>query len=176
MSETGKREVRELAVVLEQVVGPDALHDLDRLAHVGVAALEQLRDAGGGELLGHPAGTDADVETTVGQVVLGREFGGEHTRRAVWRVDDAHAEPDLLRLGGQPGDQGHALEPLAPGDDGHLQWEVGHHAERVLQLPAVGRLGDDDAVQRPDGVEVELLGAGGEVFELLDGDFVSEVR
>jgi hypothetical protein len=36
--------------------------------------------------------------------------------------------------------------------------------------------GDDDPVERPDGVEVELLGESGEVFELLDGDLVAEVR
>src|SRR5262249_57537250 len=33
-SESAPIEVGELAVVLEEVVGPDALHDLDRLAHV----------------------------------------------------------------------------------------------------------------------------------------------
>ena len=54
--------------------------------------------------------------------------------------------------------------------------EVGHHAERVLQLHAVGGLRDDDPVERPDGVEVELLGEGREVLELLDGHLVAEVR
>jgi hypothetical protein len=35
-------EVGELAVVLEDVVRPDALHDLDRLAHVGVPLGEDV--------------------------------------------------------------------------------------------------------------------------------------
>src|SRR5215467_8044149 len=34
----------------------------------------------------------------------------------------------------------------------------------------------DDPVERPDGVEVELLGEAGEIFELLDGHLVTEVR
>ena len=58
-------EVGELAVVLEQVVRPDALHDLDRLAHVLVPLGEDVRGARGRELLGHPAGPDAHVEPAV---------------------------------------------------------------------------------------------------------------
>ena len=41
---------------------------------------------------------------------------------------------------------------------------------------AVGGLRDDDPVERPDRVEVELLGERGEILELLDGHLVAEVR
>ena len=41
---------------------------------------------------------------------------------------------------------------------------------------AIGGFRDDDPVERPDGVEVELLGEAGELFELLDGHLVAEVR
>ena len=43
-------------------------------------------------------------------------------------------------------------------DTGSCLRELVHHAERVLELPAIGGLRDDDPVERPDGVEVELLG------------------
>jgi hypothetical protein len=49
-------------------------------------------------------------------------------------------------------------------------------AERVRELSSVVALRDDNPVQRPDGVEVELLGEAGEIFELLDGHLVAEVR
>ena len=39
-----------------------------------------------------------------------------------------------------------------------LRGELVHHAERVLELRPIGGLRDDDPVERPDGVEVELLG------------------
>jgi hypothetical protein len=54
--------------------------------------------------------------------------------------------------------------------------ELGHHAERVLERLAIGGFRDDDAVERPDGIEVELLGEAGEILEVLDGDLVAEVR
>ena len=41
--ESAAVEVGELAMVLEQFVGPDALHDLERLAHMGV--LSEVCDA-----------------------------------------------------------------------------------------------------------------------------------
>ena len=82
----------------------------------------------------------------------------------------------FVGLRGQPRDQRHALEPLAARDHRHARREVGHHAERELQLLAVRRLRDDDAVERPDRVEVEVLGEGGEVLELLDRHLVAEVR
>jgi hypothetical protein len=46
----------------------------------------------------------------------------------------------------------------------------------VLQLAAVGGLRDDDPVERPDRVEVELLGERRQLLELLDRDLVAEVR
>ena len=61
-------------------------------------------------------------------------------------------------------------------DTGSCLRELVHHPERVLQLAAVGGLGDDDPVERPDRVEVELLGERGEILELLDGHLVAEVR
>jgi hypothetical protein len=175
-SEPAPVEVGELAVVLEQVVRPDALHDLDRLAHVLVPLREDVRGAGGRELLGHPPGADADVDPAVREVVDGGDLGGEHAGRPVRRVGDAHADPDLRRLRGEPGDQRPALEPLAAGGHRQRLRELVHHAERVLELLAIGGLGDHDAVERPDGVEVELLGEAGEVLELLDGHLVAEVR
>jgi hypothetical protein len=54
--------------------------------------------------------------------------------------------------------------------------ELRHHAERVLEFHAIGGLGNDDPVERPDRVEVELLGEAGEIFEFLDGHLVTEVR
>ena len=51
-----------------------------------------------------------------------------------------------------------------------------HHAERVLEFRSIGGFRDDDPVERPDGVEVEVLGQAGELFELLDRHLVAEVR
>ena len=62
-------EVGELAVVLEELVGPDALHDLDGLPHMGVPSREDVRRARGGELLGHPAGAHAHVDPPVREMV-----------------------------------------------------------------------------------------------------------
>ena len=75
---------------------------------------------------------------------------------------------DLRGPRGEPGQQRPALEPLAPRLHGHRVREPLHHAERVLELAAVGGLRDDDPVERPDRVELELLGQVGEVLELLD--------
>jgi hypothetical protein len=69
-AETAAVEVGELAVVLEQVVRPDALHDLDRLAHVLVPLREDVRGARRGELLGHPPRPHTDVDPTVREVVM----------------------------------------------------------------------------------------------------------
>src|SRR4029453_11288030 len=54
--------------------------------------------------------------------------------------------------------------------------ELDHHAERVLELHAIRGLRNDDPVERPDGVEIELLCEAGEIFKLLDGHPVAEVR
>jgi len=53
-----------------------------------------------------------------------------------------------------------------PEDTGNAFGERLHHAERVLELLAIGGFRDDDPVERPDGVEVELLGETSQVFEL----------
>src|SRR6185312_14350947 len=53
-SEPASVEVGKLAVVLEEVVCPDALHDLDRLAYVLVPLGEDVRGTRGREFLGHP--------------------------------------------------------------------------------------------------------------------------
>jgi hypothetical protein len=82
------------------------------------------------------------------------------------RVDDAHPDPHRGRLGGKPRDQGHTVEPFTAGRHGQGQRELLHHAERVLELLAVGRLRYDDPVERPDGVEVEVLGEVGEVLDV----------
>ncbi len=79
-AEAARSEVGELAVVLERLVRPDALADLDRLTHVGVATREDVGGARGGELLGHPASADTDVDPTARQVVDGGDLGGEHAR------------------------------------------------------------------------------------------------
>jgi hypothetical protein len=175
-SEPAALEVGELAVVFEELVRPDALHDLDRLAYVLVPLRVDVRRAGGGELLGHPAGADTDVEPAVREVVDGGQLGGEDAGRAERRVDDAHADPDLRRLRGEPGDQRHALEELAPRGHREARGEPLHHAERVLEFLAIGGFRDDDPIEGPDGVEVEILGELGEVLELLDGDVGPEVR
>src|SRR5512147_630595 len=114
-SEPASVEVGELAVILEEVVGPDALHDLDRLAYVAVPLGEDVRGARGREFLGHPPGPHAHVDPAVGEVVHGGDLRSEDAGRAEWRVDDAHANPHLRRLRGEPWDQRHALEPLAAG-------------------------------------------------------------
>src|SRR3954464_9375626 len=139
-AEPARVEVGELAVVFEEVVRPDALHDLDRLAQVLEPLGEDVRGARGRELLGHPAGPHAHVEPAVRQVVDRGELRRQHTRRAVRRVGDAHADPYLLRLRGEPGDQRPALIPLAAGGHRQLRRELLYVAERVLQLTAVGSL------------------------------------
>ena len=113
-AEPASLEVGELTVVLEEVVRPDPLHDLDRLAHVRMPLGEDVGGTRGGELLGHPARADADVDAAAGEVVHGRHLRGEDAGGAIRRVDDAHADPHLRRLRGEPGDQRHALEQLAP--------------------------------------------------------------
>src|SRR4029453_8090242 len=128
------------------------------------------------ELLGHPARPHAHVEPAVREVVHRGELRSEDTGRTVGRVGDAHADPHLRRLRCQPGDQRPALEPLTAGGYRQRRWELAHHAERVLELPAIGGLRNDDPVERPDGVEVELLGEAGEIFKLLYGHQVTEVR
>ena len=96
--------------------------------------------------------------------------------RAVRRVGDAHADPHFGRLRREPRDQRPALEPLATRRHRQGLRELLHHAERVLELRAVGGFRNDDPVERPDRVEVELFGEAGEILELLDGHLVAEVR
>src|SRR4030095_2241405 len=101
-SEPASVEVGELAVVLEEVVRPDALHDLDRLAYVLVPLGEDVRDARGRALIGHPPAPPAPVDPAVGEVVHGGDLRSEDAGRTEWRVDDAHANPHLPRLRGEP--------------------------------------------------------------------------
>ena len=54
--------------------------------------------------------------------------------------------------------------------------ELVYFAERVLEPLVIRDLRNDDPVERPDGVEVELLGEAGETFKLLDGHQVTKVR
>ena len=136
---------------------------------------EDGRGARRSELLGHPARPDPDVDPTVGELVHRGDLRRQDTGRAVGRVGDAHADPHLRRLGGQPRDQRPTLQPLAVGGHGQRLREPLDHAEGVRQLLAVGGLRDDDPVERPDGVEVEFLGQAREVVELLDGHRVAEV-
>ena len=79
-------------------------------------------------------------------------------------------------LAASHGISGHPWNHLPRDDTGICEWELLHHAERVLQLAAVGGFGHDDAVERPDRVELEFLGEHREVFELLDRDVITEVR
>ena len=72
------------------------------------------------------------------------------------------------------GSSGQPWNHLPSRRDRQLRRELLHHPEGVLQLAAVGGLRDDDPVERPDGVEVELLGQVGQVRELLDGHVVAE--
>src|SRR5262245_30771840 len=174
-AEPASVEVGELAVVLEEVVRPDALHDLDRLAHVPVPLGEDVRGARRREFLGHPAGPHAHVDPAVGEMVHGGDLRSEDAGRAEWRIGDAHANPHLRRLRGEPRDQRHALEPLAAGGHRQCLRELVHHAKRVLELLTIGGFRDDDPVECPDGVVVELLGKAGKLFELLDGHLVSKV-
>ena len=76
-SESASVEVGKLAVVLEEVVRPDALHDLDRFAYVLVPLGEDVRGARGREFLGHPPGSHAHVDPAVGEVVHGGDLGSE---------------------------------------------------------------------------------------------------
>src|SRR5215471_17491165 len=101
-AEPASVEVGELAVVLEEVVRPDALHDLNRLSHVLVSLGEDVRDARGREFLGHPAGPHAHVDPAVGEMVYGGDLRREDAGRAKRRVGDAHANPNLPRLRGEP--------------------------------------------------------------------------
>src|SRR6266849_967215 len=62
----------ELAVILEELLGPDTLHDLDRLNDVFVPSFIDVRRTRGLELLRHPARSDANVDPSAGKVVPGR--------------------------------------------------------------------------------------------------------
>jgi len=59
--------VRELAVEGGDVLAPEASHQRDVLA--GALGTARERDAERGELLGHPADTDAEREPAVGQAI-----------------------------------------------------------------------------------------------------------
>lgn len=108
-------------------------------------------------------------------MVNGRELGREHAGGAVWRVGDAHPDAHLARLGREPRDQRPALQELAARADRQLLGEAGDHPERVLHLPAVRRLRNDDPVEGPDGVEVQLFCKRRQVFEFLDSGLLAEV-
>src|SRR5215469_563247 len=109
-AEPAALEIGELTVVFEDIVRPDSLHDLDRLTHVLVPLRVDVRHACRREFLGHPARSDGNIEPAVRQVVDGCQLRGEDAGRAERRVDDAHADPDLRRLGREPGDQRHSLQ------------------------------------------------------------------
>ena len=70
-------------------------------------------------------------------------------------------------LAASHGSSGQPWSHLPRDDTGSWLGELLHHPEGVLQLAAVGGLRDDDAVERPHRVEVELLGQVGQVGELL---------
>ena len=168
-------KVGELAVVLKEVVRPDALEDLDRLAHVLVPFGENVRRARGRKFLGHPAGTQAHVHPAIRQVVHGCDFARQHAGRAVRRVDDAHADAQLSGLRCQPRDEWHAMQPLATGRHRQRLRKLGHHAKRVLQPMLVGGFRHHDSVERPHRIEVERLGEVREILEFLDRHVITKI-
>ena len=139
-----------------------------------MTAVVEVGHARSVELLGHPARTDTDVEASTGQLVDRCAFRCKERGGAERRVRDAHADAHLLRAGCEPRQQRPALEPRTGRLDGQLRRKLHHLAEGVRQLTAVRRLWDDEAVERPDGIEVVRLGEVCEVREFLDGDVGAE--
>jgi hypothetical protein len=109
------------------------------------------------------------------ELVDRRELGGEHAGGAVRRVGDAHADAHLLVLAASHGISGQPCRNSPRELTGNCLGNCGDHPERVLHLPAVRRLRNDDPVEGPDGVEVQLLCKRRQVFEFLDGDLLAEV-
>ena len=175
-TEAGGPEVGELAVILEQVVRPRADHDVEGFADLLVPTGEHVGGADGGELLDHPARSDADVQPAARELVDRGAVGGHDGRRPVREVEDAHPDADLRGLGGEPRDERRALVEPASGVDRDLVRETFHHPEGVGQLSAVVGLRHDDAVDGPHRVEVEFLREKGEILQLLRGHFVAQVR
>src|SRR6266849_4437714 len=76
-AEAAFRKRGKLAVILEEFLRPDTLHDLDRLDDVFVPSFVDVRRTRSLELLGHPAGSDANVDPSARKVVPGRDLLGQ---------------------------------------------------------------------------------------------------
>ena len=140
--------VEELALVLDDVSGPDLPHRLDVVVEARTTTLEgRSRRL---ELLAEPPDTDAELEApTRDEVETGRLL------RDVERVrlrKDVHAgsEPDRLRLRGDRGERDQGVDEVGVRVDAHLSVT----AVRVLRL-IVDR--NDGVLERPDGLEADAL-------------------
>src|SRR5262249_10076328 len=70
-AEAAFRKRRELAVILEDLLRPDALHYLDRLDDMFVASFVDVRCTRSLELLRHPTGSDGHVDPSARKMVPG---------------------------------------------------------------------------------------------------------
>src|SRR6266851_10451336 len=113
-AEAAFRKRGKLAVILEEFLRPDTLHDLDRLDDVFVPFFVDVRRTRSLELLGHPAASDADVDSSAGKVVPGRDLRRQDAGGAIGCVDYAHADPDFLSDSCQIGNERQPVQKLAP--------------------------------------------------------------
>src|SRR5271155_5621554 len=86
----------ELAMILEEFLRPDALHDLDGFDDVLVPSLVNVRRTRGLELLRHPAGSDSYVDPAARKVIPCPDLSRQDSRGPIGCVDYAYSEPDLL--------------------------------------------------------------------------------
>src|SRR5262249_42078030 len=93
----------------------------------------------------------------------------------VGRVDHADAEPDFLRDCGKVGNERQAMQELASRNDRQTVRKLLHEAERFAQLLAIGCFRNHDPVQRPNRIELQLLGNMSEVDDLAYSYLVPEV-
>jgi len=67
------------------------------------------------------------------------------------------------------------VQELAPRSDRQGKRKLLHEAEGFAQLLTVGRFRNHDAVQSPNGIELEFLGEVSEIHDFANSYFVSEV-
>ena len=103
---------------------------------------------------------------------LGRHDSG----RAKWRHDDAHTQAHFFGCCGEVGDEGRALQEFATRAYRECVRKLFHRAKRFGQLHAIGRFGNNDTIERPDGIEIERFGGLGQRIDFVNTDLVSEIR
>jgi hypothetical protein len=162
-------------VILKELLRPNTLHDLDRFDNVFVPFFVNVSRACGLELLRHPAGSDSHIYPSARKVVPGRDLRRQDSGGPIRCVDYADTDPDLLGNARQIRNERQPLQPLASRSNRQGTRKLLHEAKRLAQLPAVGCLGYHDAVQSPDGIELDFLGHASEINDLADGYLVPEI-